>query len=123
MTDKLIQAFPEIMDVQFTAGMELKLDKIEEQHLDWIKLLQDFYGPFHAVVDGALGKIEHAGGRRQPVQVPEVRQADALPHQQERLLPRLLATASAAPPSRSISRASPRSARSASTSAPSAAAR
>ena len=47
---------------RFTADMELKLDKIEEQHLDWIKLLQDFYGPFHAVVDGALEKIEHAGG-------------------------------------------------------------
>jgi DNA topoisomerase-1 len=66
VTDKLIQAFPEIMNVQFTAGMELKLDQIEEQHLDWIKLLQDFYGPFHAVVDGALEKIEHAGGSASP---------------------------------------------------------
>jgi DNA topoisomerase-1 len=62
VTDKLIQAFPEIMDVGFTADMELNLDKIEEQHLDWVKLLRDFYGPFHKVVDGALGKIEHAGG-------------------------------------------------------------
>ncbi len=66
VTDKLIQAFPEIMDVKFTAGMELKLDEIEEHHLDWIKLLQDFYGPFHEVVDGALGKIEHAGGAASP---------------------------------------------------------
>ncbi|MGA2583692.1 MAG: type I DNA topoisomerase [Tepidisphaeraceae bacterium] len=62
VTDKLIQAFPEIMDVQFTAGMELKLDEIEEKHLDWIKLLKDFYGPFHKTVDGALDKLEHAGG-------------------------------------------------------------
>jgi DNA topoisomerase-1 len=62
VTDKLVQAFPEIMDVKFTAGMELKLDEIEEQHLDWIKLLKDFYGPFHETVDGALDKIEHAGG-------------------------------------------------------------
>src|SRR5207249_3130230 len=66
VTDKLVQAFPEIMDVQFTAGMELKLDRIEEQHLDWIKLLKDFYGPFHKVVDGALEKIEHAGGAQSP---------------------------------------------------------
>ncbi len=66
VTQKLIQAFPEIMDVGFTAGMELKLDQIEDQHLDWIKLLQDFYGPFHAVVDGALEKIEHAGGTASP---------------------------------------------------------
>lgn len=66
VTEKLIQAFPEIMNVQFTAGMELKLDEIEEKSLDWIKLLRDFYGPFHAVVDGALEKIEHAGGAPSP---------------------------------------------------------
>jgi DNA topoisomerase-1 len=48
--------------VQFTAGMEAQLDKIEEADLDWIKLLKDFYGPFHEVVEGALEKIEHAGG-------------------------------------------------------------
>jgi DNA topoisomerase-1 len=46
--------------------MELKLDEVEEDHLDWIKLLKDFYGPFHEVVDGALGKIEHAGGASSP---------------------------------------------------------
>jgi DNA topoisomerase-1 len=66
VTTKLIQAFPDIMDVQFTAGMELKLDQIEEAHLDWVKLLKDFYGPFHETVDGALGKIEHAGGSPSP---------------------------------------------------------
>ncbi len=66
VTDKLIQAFPDIMNVQFTAGMELQLDDIEEKHLDWIKLLRDFYGPFHKVVEGALEKIEHAGGTASP---------------------------------------------------------
>jgi DNA topoisomerase-1 len=71
VTDKLIQAFPEIMDVGFTAGMELKLDKVEEEHADWVKLLQDFYGPFHAVVDGALGKIEHAGGSASKYKCPK----------------------------------------------------
>ncbi len=66
VTDKLVQAFPEVMNVKFTAGMELKLDQVEEHTLDWVKLLQDFYGPFHAVVDGALEKIEHAGGAVSP---------------------------------------------------------
>src|SRR5215213_1816507 len=66
VTDKLIQAFPNIMNVEFTAGMETELDKVEEADLDWIKLLKDFYGPFHAVVDGALEKIEHAGGAASP---------------------------------------------------------
>jgi DNA topoisomerase I len=62
VTDKLIVAFPQIMDVKFTADMESKLDQIEEKHLDWVALLREFYGPFHQVVEGALGKIEHAGG-------------------------------------------------------------
>jgi DNA topoisomerase-1 len=66
VTDKLIQGFPEIMNVQFTAGMELKLDEIEEKHLDWVKLLQDFYGPFHENVEGALDKLDHAGGTPSP---------------------------------------------------------
>ena len=30
VTDKLMQGFPDIMDVKFTAGMEGKLDEIEE---------------------------------------------------------------------------------------------
>jgi DNA topoisomerase-1 len=66
VTDKLIQAFPEIMDVKFTAGMEGKLDEIEETNLDWTKLLKDFYIPFHETVDGALDKLEHAGGTASP---------------------------------------------------------
>jgi DNA topoisomerase-1 len=71
VTTKLIQAFPDILNVGFTAGMELKLDGVEENHDDWVKLLRDFYGPFHAVVDGALGKIEHAGGSASPYMCPK----------------------------------------------------
>jgi DNA topoisomerase-1 len=66
VTDKLIQVFPEVMDVKFTAGMELKLDEVEEEHADWVNLLRDFYGPFHGNVEGALGKLEHAGGAASP---------------------------------------------------------
>ncbi|HEV8377920.1 MAG TPA: type I DNA topoisomerase [Tepidisphaeraceae bacterium] len=71
VTDKLIQGFPEIMNVQFTAGMELKLDEIEDKHLDWVKLLQDFYGPFHSNVEGALDKLDHAGGTPSPYDCPK----------------------------------------------------
>lgn len=42
----LVEHFPYILDIQFTALMEEELDKIEEGVLDWIKVLQDFYGPF-----------------------------------------------------------------------------
>ena len=66
VTDKLVQAFPDLFNVKFTAGMELKLDDVEEHDADWVQLLRDFYGPFHAVVGGALEKIEHAGGTASP---------------------------------------------------------
>ncbi|MHC4744250.1 MAG: type I DNA topoisomerase, partial [Planctomycetota bacterium] len=44
VTDKLAEFFPKIMDVAFTRYMEDQLDKIEEQHLDWVGVLKDFYG-------------------------------------------------------------------------------
>ena len=42
----LVEHFPYVLDIQFTALMEEELDKIEEGTLDWIQVLQDFYGPF-----------------------------------------------------------------------------
>ena len=71
VTDKLVQAFPDILDVKFTAGMELKLDEVEEHHADWVKVLRDFYGPFHATVAGSLENIEHAGGAVSPYPCPK----------------------------------------------------
>ena len=71
VTDKLMQGFPDIMDVKFTAGMEGKLDEIEDQHLDWVKLLRSFYGPFHKEVEDALDTLEHAGGTASPYKCPK----------------------------------------------------
>jgi DNA topoisomerase-1 len=71
VTDKLVQGFPQILDVGFTADMEGQLDQIEESHLDWVKLLRDFYGPFHAGVGDALANITHAGGTASPYVCPK----------------------------------------------------
>jgi len=46
VTDMLRPNFPEIMDVAFTAGMENRLDAIEEGTADWVTVLRDFYEPF-----------------------------------------------------------------------------
>ena len=46
MTDVLIKYFPDIMDVGFTAGMEDKLDGIENGGKDWHQLIGDFYPHF-----------------------------------------------------------------------------
>jgi DNA topoisomerase I len=46
VTELLVKSFPEIMDVDFTAGMEKKLDDVEDGNSDWVQLIKDFYGPF-----------------------------------------------------------------------------
>ncbi|MGN6724866.1 MAG: type I DNA topoisomerase, partial [Tepidisphaeraceae bacterium] len=66
VTEKLIQAFPNILDIGFTADMESKLDQIEEEHKDWVQILREFYGPFHTAVEAAPGMLEHAGGAPSP---------------------------------------------------------
>jgi DNA topoisomerase-1 len=53
VTNQLMEHFPRIMDVQFTSHMEEQLDKIEEAHLDWIGVLNEFYQPFNESLDKA----------------------------------------------------------------------
>jgi len=45
---KLLQThFSDIMEYPFTAHMEEKLDGIAEGKIDWVKMLREFYNPFH----------------------------------------------------------------------------
>jgi DNA topoisomerase-1 len=46
VSDLLMESFPEVMDVQFTAEMEEKLDKVEEGDVNWVELLGGFYKGF-----------------------------------------------------------------------------
>lgn len=50
----LVDNFPDIFEIEFTARMEEELDKIEEGQEDWVKVLNDFYVPFQRV----LSKVE-----------------------------------------------------------------
>ncbi|MDO4572822.1 MAG: DNA topoisomerase, partial [Clostridia bacterium] len=42
----MLDNFPDIVDVSFTASMETRLDEVEEEKTDWSALLAEFYGPF-----------------------------------------------------------------------------
>lgn len=42
----IVEFFPEILDVEFTAKMENDLDSIEEGQQEWIKIIDDFYHGF-----------------------------------------------------------------------------
>lgn len=56
--DLLVEYFPKIIDVSFTAAMEEELDQIEEGVLSRLKVLQDFYAPFKASLDFAQANIK-----------------------------------------------------------------
>ncbi|MFO7315412.1 MAG: type I DNA topoisomerase [Bacilli bacterium] len=57
----MVEFFPEIIDIEFTAKMEADLDKIEEGKTDWIQIIDHFYKEFEKHVkhaDEAIEKIE-----------------------------------------------------------------
>ncbi|MEF2919489.1 MAG: type I DNA topoisomerase [Acutalibacteraceae bacterium] len=59
VTTKLMQDyFPKIVNVKFTAQMEENLDKVEHGDLQWVKLLEDFYGDFNATLKDAKEKTK-----------------------------------------------------------------
>lgn len=66
VTDKLIEAFPDILQVGYTREMEQKLDDIEEKHADWIQMLHEFYGPFQKDLEHAYEGMEHAKAETEP---------------------------------------------------------
>lgn len=57
VVDILVERFPEIVDVGFTARMEEELDDVAEGQADWREVLQDFYVPFIRTVEKAQGEI------------------------------------------------------------------
>jgi len=46
VNDLLVRSFPSILNAEFTAEMEGLLDAIEEEKIEWVKALEDFYGRF-----------------------------------------------------------------------------
>ncbi len=46
VTERLVENFSELMDYDFTANMENHLDDIAQGKLNWIKVLDEFYGNF-----------------------------------------------------------------------------
>jgi len=66
VTDKLVEAFPTILDVGYTREMESQLDKVEEDHIDWVQMLRGFYGPFKKALKEAETTLVHAKAETVP---------------------------------------------------------
>jgi len=53
VNDLLVENFPDIFDVEFTARMEENLDRVESSEVDSTKLLTQFYHPFKKDLEAA----------------------------------------------------------------------
>ena len=58
ISDQLVKHFTDIMDYQFTASMELKLDDIADDKAESVNVLKDFYAPFSKTVESAKTNME-----------------------------------------------------------------
>ncbi|CUA80122.1 type I DNA topoisomerase [Anoxybacillus suryakundensis] len=61
--DLMMQFFPEILDVEFTAKMEKNLDDIEEGKIEWVRIIDEFYHEFEKrlkIAEVEMEKVEIA---------------------------------------------------------------
>ena len=69
VTNVMTQYFGEIVDTEFTAQMEDKLDTIEGGGVEWKQVLRDFYPSFEEMLEEAENTIEKVELRDEPSDV------------------------------------------------------
>lgn len=60
--DKLVQFFPDLLSVDFTAQMEGRLDDVEEGKQDWQEAVRHFFEPFNKALEHAKKRMSKEGG-------------------------------------------------------------
>ena len=58
VNEMMASAFPDIVDLNFTADMERKLDGVEEGTVEWKNIIRDFYPEFDKAVADAEKQLE-----------------------------------------------------------------
>jgi DNA topoisomerase-1 len=66
VNDLLVDKFPELIDIGFTAKMENELDEIENAKMKWVKVVKDFYKPFSR----DLSEASKDKGKVKPQDIP-----------------------------------------------------
>lgn len=70
VNDLMCKNFPDIVNIQFTADMEEKLDDVENGQVDWHAIVRDFYGPFEKDLEKAEASIEKVAIEDQVSDIP-----------------------------------------------------
>jgi DNA topoisomerase-1 len=69
VTDLLVKAFPDILNVEFTAGMETVLDDIEDGKENWVAAMRRFYEPFARDLEHAAEHMRDVKRQGQPTDI------------------------------------------------------
>ncbi len=64
VTGLLVEHFPKVMDVEFTATIEKDLDDIAEGDRQWTPVVREFYYPFDEAIDKAMKEAERVPRER-----------------------------------------------------------
>ena len=67
VNDLLIEHFPDVVDVGFTARMEEDLDRIASGELPWVNVVREFYDPFAEKVEQAEEKMPDMNMGPEPI--------------------------------------------------------
>jgi DNA topoisomerase-1 len=62
ISEMLCEYFPHVVDSDFTASLETKLDEVEENRVRWPEMIREFYDPFKAQVDEVGKSLESYKG-------------------------------------------------------------
>jgi DNA topoisomerase-1 len=69
VTELLVEAFPDILNVEFTAGMEDVLDKIEDGEEKALAAIRSFYAPFARDLEHAEERMRDVKREGQPTDI------------------------------------------------------
>jgi len=64
VNDFLVENFANVLDYGFTAEVEKEFDEIAEGKLEWSKMINDFYNPFHKTMEDTIENSGRASGER-----------------------------------------------------------
>jgi DNA topoisomerase-1 len=69
VNDLLVQHFPDVLNVQFTARLEEELDQIEEEEKAWVDTVREFYQPFAVHLSRATTEMRDVKREEKPTDI------------------------------------------------------
>ncbi|MCM3736196.1 type I DNA topoisomerase [Bacillus cytotoxicus] len=66
VTELILEFFPEIINIEFTANMEQNLDEVEEGKANWVQIVDDFYKEFEPRLEKAEKEMREVEIKDEP---------------------------------------------------------